>query len=47
MVRENAAGTGTVMREHTVRASAEQAGFAGCEVAPINNDFCAVYVLTP
>ena len=29
MVGENAAGTGTVMREDTVRGYAEQAGFAG------------------
>jgi hypothetical protein len=28
MLGENAAGTGTVMREHTVRGYAEQAGFA-------------------
>jgi len=35
MVGENAAGTGTVMREDTVRGYAERAGFADCEVAPI------------
>ena len=39
MVGENAAGTGTVIREDTVRGYAEQAGFAGCEVAPVENDF--------
>ena len=38
-VGEDAAGTGTVMREGTVRGYAEQAGFAACEVAPIENDF--------
>ncbi len=47
MVGENAAGTGTVMREDTVRGYAEQAGFAGCEVAPIENDFWRFYLLTP
>jgi len=47
MVGENAAGTGTVMREDTVRGFAEQAGFADCEVAPIENDFWRFYLLTP
>lgn len=47
MVGENAAGTGTVMREDTVRGYAEKAGFAGCEVAPIDNDFWRFYLLTP
>jgi len=47
MVGENAAGTGTVMREDTVRSYAEQAGFADCEVAPIENDFWRFYLLTP
>src|SRR5258706_1446107 len=47
MVGENAAGTGTVMRADTVRRYAEQAGFAGFEVAPIENDFWRVFLLTP
>jgi len=47
MVGENAAGTGTVMREDTVRGYAEQAGFADYEVAPIENDFWRFYLLTP
>jgi SAM-dependent methyltransferase len=47
MVGENAAGTGTVMREHTVRGYAEQAGFADCEVTPIESDFYRFYLLTP
>jgi SAM-dependent methyltransferase len=47
MVGENAAGTGTVMREDTVRGYAQEAGFAGCEVAPIENDFWRFYLLTP
>jgi hypothetical protein len=46
MVGENAAGTGTVMREHTVGGNADHAGFAACEVAPIENDFWRFYVLT-
>jgi 2-polyprenyl-3-methyl-5-hydroxy-6-metoxy-1,4-benzoquinol methylase len=47
MVGENAAGTGTVMREETVRDYAQQAGFATTEVAPIENDFWRFYLLTP
>jgi 2-polyprenyl-3-methyl-5-hydroxy-6-metoxy-1,4-benzoquinol methylase len=47
MVGKNAAGTGTVMREDTVRGYAERAGFAVCEIAPIENDFWRFYVLTP
>jgi SAM-dependent methyltransferase len=47
MVGENAAGTGTVMREDTVRGYANHAGFADCGVAPIENDFWRFYLLTP
>jgi 2-polyprenyl-3-methyl-5-hydroxy-6-metoxy-1,4-benzoquinol methylase len=47
MVGENAAGTGTVMREDTVRGYAEQAGFADLDIAPIENDFWRFYLLTP
>jgi SAM-dependent methyltransferase len=47
MVGENAAGTGTVMRERTVRGYAMEAGFAGVEVAPIENEFWRFYLLTP
>ncbi|MGZ6694469.1 MAG: SAM-dependent methyltransferase [Solirubrobacteraceae bacterium] len=47
MVGDDPAGTGTVMREDTVRAYAAAAGFAACEVAPIENDFWRFYVLTP
>jgi hypothetical protein len=47
MVGEDPAGTGTVMRADTVRAYAAEAGFAGCEVAPIENDFWRFYVLAP
>ena len=47
MVGENAAGTGTVMREDTVRGYAQEAGFSAVEVAPIENDFWRFYLLTP
>src|SRR4029453_4680858 len=47
MVGENAAGTGTVRRGDTWRAYAAPAGFAECEVAPIDNDLWRFYVLTP
>jgi 2-polyprenyl-3-methyl-5-hydroxy-6-metoxy-1,4-benzoquinol methylase len=47
MVGENAAGTGAVIREDTVRGYAEQAGFAECDVAPIESDLWRFYVLTP
>ena len=45
MVGENPAGTGTVMRTDTVRGYAEQAGFTGFEVLPIENDFYRFYGL--
>ena len=47
MVGEGAAGTGTVMRADTVRRYAEEAGFGGFEVLPIENDFYRFYRLTP
>jgi len=47
MVGEGAAGTGTVMRPGTVRRYAEEAGFGGFEVLPIENDFYRFYRLTP
>ena len=47
MVGDDPAGTGTVMRSDTVRQYAEQAGFSGFEVAPIENDFWRFYLLTP
>jgi ubiquinone/menaquinone biosynthesis C-methylase UbiE len=47
MVGEGAAGTGTVMRSETVRRYAEEAGFSGFEVLPIENDFYRFYRLTP
>jgi 2-polyprenyl-3-methyl-5-hydroxy-6-metoxy-1,4-benzoquinol methylase len=47
MVGEGAAGTGTVMRKDTVRRYAEEAGFDGFEVLPIENDFYRFYRLKP
>jgi 2-polyprenyl-3-methyl-5-hydroxy-6-metoxy-1,4-benzoquinol methylase len=47
MVGEGAAGTGTVIRAETVRRYAEGAGFATCEVLPIENDFWRFYLLRP
>lgn len=47
MVGEGAAGTGTVMREATVRDYAERAGFSRFEVLPIDNDFYRFYLLSP
>jgi ubiquinone/menaquinone biosynthesis C-methylase UbiE len=47
MVGEGAAGTGTVMRAETVRRYARDAGFAGFDVLPIENDFYRFYRLTP
>jgi SAM-dependent methyltransferase len=46
MVGENPAGTGTVMRESTVQRYAEEAGFTGFEVLPIENDFWRFYRLS-
>ena len=47
MVGDGAAGTGTVMRADTVRRYAGEAGLAGFEVLPIENDFYRFYRLTP
>jgi len=47
MVGDGAAGTGTVMRSDTVRRYAEEAGFGGFEVLPIENDFYRFYRLKP
>jgi 2-polyprenyl-3-methyl-5-hydroxy-6-metoxy-1,4-benzoquinol methylase len=47
MVGEGAVGTGTVIRPGTVRRYADEAGFSGCEVLPIENDFLRFYLLRP
>ena len=46
MVGDDPAGTGTVMRESTVRRYAEEAGFTSFEVLPIENDFWRFYRLS-
>jgi SAM-dependent methyltransferase len=40
-------GTGTVLRESTLRGYAEEAGFSEVEVLPIENEFFRFYRLTP
>jgi 2-polyprenyl-3-methyl-5-hydroxy-6-metoxy-1,4-benzoquinol methylase len=47
MVGDNAAGTGTVMRPDTLRGYATDAGFAACDVLPIDDRFWRLYLLTP
>lgn len=47
MTEPDSAATGTVIRAGTVRAYAEQAGFAGCTVLPIEHDFWRFYRLDP
>jgi 2-polyprenyl-3-methyl-5-hydroxy-6-metoxy-1,4-benzoquinol methylase len=47
MVGDGAAGTGTVIRPETVRRYAAEAGFASCEVLPIEHDFWRFYLLRP
>jgi SAM-dependent methyltransferase len=46
MIGDDPAGTGTVMRESTVRHYAGEAGFTGFEVLPIENDFWRFYRLS-
>jgi hypothetical protein len=46
MVGDDPAGTGTVMRQGTVQQYAEEAGFTGFEVLPIENDFLRFYRLS-
>jgi 2-polyprenyl-3-methyl-5-hydroxy-6-metoxy-1,4-benzoquinol methylase len=43
---DNPAGTGTVMRQSTLRQYAADAGFASVDVLPIENDFFRFYRLT-
>jgi 2-polyprenyl-3-methyl-5-hydroxy-6-metoxy-1,4-benzoquinol methylase len=47
MIGEGAAGTGTVIRAATVKDYAQRAGFASCEVLPIENDSWRFYLLRP
>ncbi|MGH9031207.1 MAG: SAM-dependent methyltransferase, partial [Acidimicrobiia bacterium] len=46
MAEQPSAGTGTVMRPSTLDRYAREAGFAGAEVLPIENDFWRFYRLT-
>jgi hypothetical protein len=43
---DDGVGTGTVMREETLRAYATDAGFSEVEVLPIENEFFRFYRLT-
>jgi SAM-dependent methyltransferase len=45
LLDEDSAGTGTVIRADTVRAYAEEAGFGGFDVLPIEHDFWRFYRL--
>jgi 2-polyprenyl-3-methyl-5-hydroxy-6-metoxy-1,4-benzoquinol methylase len=47
MVGEGAVGTGTVMRPATVERYADEAGFSGFEILPIENDLWRFYLLEP
>jgi 2-polyprenyl-3-methyl-5-hydroxy-6-metoxy-1,4-benzoquinol methylase len=47
MAEDPSAAIGTVMRPATVRALAEEAGFDGVEVLPVENDFFRLYRLLP
>ena len=47
MAEQPSAALGTVLRESTVRALAEEAGFASLEVLPVENDSCASARLVP
>ncbi|MEA2596471.1 MAG: hypothetical protein QOF01_2940 [Thermomicrobiales bacterium] len=46
MVDQPSAGTGTVIRESTMRSYAEAAGFSAVDVLPIQHDFFRFYRLT-
>jgi SAM-dependent methyltransferase len=47
MAEQPSAATGTVMRSETMRGYAEEAGFSGVEVVPIEHDFWRFYRLRP
>ena len=47
MVFPDAAGTGTVMGPATLRRYADEAGFSGVEILPIDNPMFRFYKLTP
>jgi hypothetical protein len=45
MAEKPSAATGTVMRTHTMRRYAREAGFSDIEILPIENDFYRFYRL--
>jgi 2-polyprenyl-3-methyl-5-hydroxy-6-metoxy-1,4-benzoquinol methylase len=47
MSQQPSAAIGTAIRPETVRACARQAGFARCEILPIENDLFRFYRLYP
>ena len=47
LVDQPSAALGTVMRSGTVRECAAEAGFAGVDVLPVENDFFRLYRLNP
>jgi 2-polyprenyl-3-methyl-5-hydroxy-6-metoxy-1,4-benzoquinol methylase len=47
MVEQPSAALGTVMRSHTVRELADQAGYTRVDVLPVDNDFFRLYHLHP
>jgi hypothetical protein len=47
LTEQPSAALGTALRAHTVRALAHEAGFAGVEVLPVENDFFRLYRLRP
>ncbi len=47
MTGESPVGTGTVMRPATLRGYAQEAGFQGIEILPIEHDFFCFYQLIP
>jgi 2-polyprenyl-3-methyl-5-hydroxy-6-metoxy-1,4-benzoquinol methylase len=47
MAEQPSAATGTAMRPDTLRGYAEEAGFSGFEILPIENDFWRFYRLLP
>ena len=46
-VEQPSAATGTVMRAETLRYYAEEAGFRGVDVLPVEHDFFRFYHLIP
>ncbi|MGH9118254.1 MAG: class I SAM-dependent methyltransferase [Acidimicrobiales bacterium] len=47
MTDDDSAGTGTVIRPHTIRAYAAQAGYSRVDTLPIEHDFWRFYRLVP